>query len=76
MINDIFIDVKERMTKAVDHSRQEVSTVRTGRASSTILDLIKVDYYGSMTPLSNMAHISVPEAQLIVIHYSFHTKHL
>ena len=67
MINDIFIDVKERMTKAVDHSRQEVSTVRTGRASSSILDLIKVDYYGSMTPLSNMAHVSVPEAQLIVV---------
>ena len=67
MINDIFVDIKDRMTKAVDHCRQEVSTVRTGRASSNILDLIKVDYYGSMTPLSNMAHVSVPEAQLIVV---------
>ena len=67
MINDIFVDIKDRMTKAVDHCRQEVSTVRTGRASSNILDLIKVDYYGSMTPLTNMAHVSVPEPQLIVI---------
>ena len=67
MINDIFVDIKDRMKKAVDHCRQEVSTVRTGRASSNILDLIKVDYYGSMTPLTNMAHISVPEAQLIVV---------
>ena len=67
MINDIFVDIKDRMKKAVDHCRQEVSTVRTGRASSNILDLIKVDYYGSITPLTNMAHISVPEAQLIVV---------
>jgi ribosome recycling factor len=67
MINDIFVDIKNRMKKAVDHCRQEVSTVRTGRASSNILDLIKVDYYGSMTPLTNMAHVSVPEAQLIVV---------
>ena len=67
MINDIFVDIKNRMKKAVDHCRQEVSTVRTGRASSNILDLIRVDYYGSMTPLTNMAHVSVPEAQLIVV---------
>ena len=67
MINDVFMDIKERMEKAVDHCRQEVSTVRTGRASSNILDLIKVDYYGTMTPLTNMAHVSVPEAQLIVV---------
>ena len=67
MINDVFMDIKERMTKAVDHCRQEVSTVRTCRASSNILDLIKVDYYGTMTPLTNMAHVSVPEAQLIVV---------
>ena len=67
MINDIFVDVKERMAKALDHYRQEVSTVRTGRASSNILDLIKVDYYGTMTALNNMANVSVPEAQLIVV---------
>ena len=61
------MDMKERMRKAVDHCRQEVSAVRTGRASSNILDSIKVDYYGIMTPLTNMANVSVPEAQLIVV---------
>ena len=49
------------MSKALDHYRSEVATVRTGRASSTMLDTIKVDYYGTMTPLSNMAHVTVPE---------------
>ena len=67
MVNEIFIDTKDRMSKALDHYRSEVATVRTGRASSTMLDTIKVDYYGTMTPLSNMAHVTVPEGQLIVI---------
>jgi len=67
MINDIFVDIIDRMKKAIDHYRQKISTVRTGRASSNILDTIKVDYYGTMTPLNNMAHVSVPEAQLIVV---------
>ena len=67
MINELFIDVKDRMNKAVEHYRHEVSTIRTGRASSSILDGIKVDYYGAQSPLSNIAHITVPEGQLIVI---------
>jgi ribosome recycling factor len=67
MINDIFVEVKDRMSKALDHYRHEISTIRTGRASPNILDIIKVDYYGTMTPLSNIAHVSVPEAQLIVV---------
>ena len=67
MINELFIDVKDRMHKAVEHYRQEVSTIRTGRASTSILDGIKVDYYGTQSPLSNIAHITIPEGQLIVI---------
>ncbi len=67
MVNEIFVDTKDRMSKAVDHYRGEVATVRTGRASSNMLDSIKVDYYGTMTPLSNMAHVTVPEGQLIVV---------
>ena len=67
MINELFIDVKDRMNKAVEHYRHEVSTIRTGRASTSILDGIKVDYYGTQSPLSNIAHITVPEGQLIVI---------
>ena len=67
MINEIFVDIKDRMNKAVTHYRHEVSTIRTGRASANILDGVKVDYYGSPTPLNNIAHITVPEGQLIVI---------
>ena len=67
MINEIFVDIKDRMNKAVEHYRHEVSTIRTGRASSNILDGVKVDYYGSPTPLNNIAHVTVPEGQLIVI---------
>jgi ribosome recycling factor len=67
MINELFVDVKDRMNKAVEHYRHEVSTIRTGRASTNILDVVKVDYYGTPTPLNNIAHITVPEGQLIVI---------
>ena len=67
MINELFIDIKDRMNKAVEHYRHEVSTIRTGRASTSILDSVKVDYYGTQSPLSNIAHITVPEGQLIVI---------
>ena len=67
MVNELFIDIKDRMSKAVEHYRHEVSTIRTGRASTSILDGIKVDYYGTQSPLSNIAHVTVPEGQLIVI---------
>ena len=67
MINELFVDVKDRMNKAVEHYRHEVSTIRTGRASTNFLDVVKVDYYGTPTPLNNIAHVTVPEGQLIVI---------
>ena len=67
MINELFVDVKDRMNKAVEHYKHEVSTIRTGRASANILDVVKVDYYGTPTPLNNIAHVTVPEGQLIVI---------
>ena len=67
MINELFTDVKDRMNKAVEHYHHEVTSIRTGRASTSIMDGIKVDYYGTRTPLSNIAHITIPEGQLIVI---------
>lgn len=67
MINDLFKDAKNRMDKAIDFHRNEVSSIRTGRASSNILDSIKVDYYGTPTPLNNIAHVTVPEGQLVVV---------
>ena len=67
MINELFIDVKDRMKKAVEHYHHEVVSIRTGRASTSILDGIKIEYYGTQTPLNNIAHITVPEGQLIVV---------
>ena len=67
MINELFIDIKDRMGKAVEYYRNEVSTIRTGRASTSILDGLKVDYYGTQSPINNIAHLTVPEGQLIVI---------
>ena len=67
MINELFVDVKSRMSKTIEHCRHEVASIRTGRASTSILDGIKVDYYGAPTPLNNISHVTVPEGQLIVI---------
>ena len=58
MINELFADIKDRMNKVIIHHRNEVASIRTGRASTNILDAIKVDYYGTPTPLNNIAHIT------------------
>ena len=67
MENEIYSDIKNRMVKTVEHYNHEVAIIRTGRASADVLDSIKVDYYGTMSPLKNIAHVSVPEAQSILI---------
>ena len=67
MQQEIFIGTKSKMEKAIEHYKQEVSFVRTGRASMHILNPVKVDYYGVPTPLNNVANITIPEAQLISI---------
>ena len=67
MINELFNDAKDRMNKAIEHFRNEVASIRTGRASASILDGVKVDYYGTPTPINNISHVTVPEGQLIVI---------
>ena len=60
-------DCEERMKKAVETIRHEVATVRTNRATTSLLDGIKVDYYGTPTPLQQVASVSVPESRLLVI---------
>ena len=67
MEQSIFNEAKNKMDKAVDHYKKELSSIRTGRASTDILNSVKVDYYGSLSPLSNIANITIPEAQLITI---------
>ncbi len=67
MIDDLLKDATDRMDKAVDAIRREFATVRTGRASPHILDRIVVDYYGTQTPLNQLAQISATEARLLTI---------
>ncbi len=67
MINDVLADAVERMDKAVEALRSDLRSIRTGRASPALLDRIMVDYYNVPTPLQQLATISVPEAQTILI---------
>ena len=67
MENEIYSDIKSRMIKTVEHYAHEVAIIRTGRASADILDTVKVDYYGALSPLKNIAHVSIPEPQSILI---------
>jgi len=67
MAADIFEDAERRMQKAVEALRQDLSAIRTGRASAALVDRIQVDYYGAPTPINQVCQISVPEARLIVI---------
>ena len=57
----------ERMKKSINSLKDELNTIRTGRASASLFDKIRVDYYGDKSPLSQVATISIPEARLVVI---------
>ena len=67
MIDDVYSDAKTRMSETIDHYKRQFSTVRTGRASTGLVENLRVDYYGTSTPLKQMAKIAVPEPNLIVI---------
>ena len=67
MVDEIFEDLKERMGKSVEALKREYSRLRTGRASISLLDGIRVSYYDTSTPLNQMASLAVPEPRLIVI---------
>ena len=67
MIEPIYQETRDNMGKSIDALKNEFNRVRTGRASLTILDGIRVDYYGTLTPLNQMATLSVPESRLITI---------
>ncbi len=67
LIDELLKDAGERMAKSVESAQHEFQTVRTGRASPSLLDRIVVDYYGAMTPLNQLATISAPEARLLTI---------
>ena len=67
MIDSVYDDTRQRMGKSIDALKNEFKKIRTGRASLALFEDIKVNYYGTPTPLKQMASLSVPESRLIVI---------
>jgi ribosome recycling factor len=67
MIDELLQDAREHMDKSVDATRQKFGSVRTGRATTALLDRITVDYYGAQTPLKQLATVSAPEARLLTV---------
>ena len=67
MLNDIFKETEDRMEKAITALIQELNTIRTGRANPTLVELLPIEYYGTLTPLQELASISVPESRSLLI---------
>lgn len=67
LVKDILGELEEKMRKSVEVTRQELAAVRTGRASTSLLEGVNVDYYGTLTPLRQVSNILTPEPTLIVI---------
>jgi len=67
MLNDILNDTEERMDKTISAFNAELTKIRTGRASSGLVDHIIVDYYGAETPINQLATVSIPESRTIMI---------
>lgn len=67
MLDEIYADAEERMKKAVAAYQRELSSLRAGRATPTLLDRIEVDYYGTLTPLNQLAGVTAPEPRLLVV---------
>jgi ribosome recycling factor len=67
MIPEVLDDVNDRMTKTIEALRHDLMSIRTGRASPVLVERLQVEYYGVPTPLQQLASISVPEAQTLLI---------
>ena len=66
MLNDLYANTEKKMKEQVEHLRHALATIRTGRASLSILDGIQVEYYGTPTPLNQVATLTIPDPTLIV----------
>ncbi|MHB8964117.1 MAG: ribosome recycling factor [Saccharofermentanales bacterium] len=64
---ELFIPYEEKMVKIISHLKEDFNTIRAGRANARVLDKIGVEYYGTMTPVNQLANIQVPEARMITI---------
>jgi ribosome recycling factor len=66
-VDELIQDAQKRMDSTIEHTRTEFNTVRTGRASAALLDRVQIDYYGTATPLKQLATINVPEPRMLTI---------
>jgi ribosome recycling factor len=66
-VDELIQDAQKRMDTSVEHTRTEFNTIRTGRASAALLDRVQIDYYGTQTPLKQLATINVPEPRMLTI---------
>ncbi|MBN2071935.1 MAG: ribosome recycling factor [Candidatus Krumholzibacteriota bacterium] len=66
-IDKIFSETEDHMKKSIEMTEMELASIRTGKASPTLLDSVKVDYYGSSVPLKQIANIAIPDARLITV---------
>lgn len=66
-VQEIFRDAEDRMKKSVEHLHHELTRIRTGRATPALLDVVKVQYYGSVVPINQVSTVSAPEPRLLVI---------
>ena len=67
MTDEVLADAKAHMQKTMESMRREFSTLRAGRASPSLLEHVRVDYYGAPTPLQSLASTTAPEARLLVV---------
>ena len=67
MINDILVEADQKMDKSVEATREEFAAIRAGRAHPSMFSKITVDYYGSQTPLQQLASFTAPEARIIIV---------
>ena len=67
MIEEILFEAEEKMESAVEHAKEEFAAIRTGRATPAMFSKIVVDYYGSPTPVTQMASIGVPEPRMVIV---------
>jgi ribosome recycling factor len=67
VIDDTLLEAEEKMDRAIEHAKEEFAAIRTGRASPAMFSKIIIDYYGSPTPLTQMASVGVPEPRMAII---------
>ena len=66
-VEELYIDAEDRMDKTVSVFDQELSRIRTGRASAALVDTMRVSYFGAQTPINQLANVSVPDSSTILI---------